>query len=154
MGGKSSTISSVDPRLGGIQVQTSNFGLTLPLVWGRARITGNLLDYDDFKAIPHTEVTESGGKGGGDVRQERTTWSYEATVILGLCVGPINGVLSAWKGKERFSGTTVAAQTRTLKHTVTVPAGGVVTVPSAGIFSRNVAVRYPNNSYPGNIDGP
>lgn len=140
MGG-STTLSQVDPVLGGLQVQTSLLGITIPWVRGRTRISGNLLAYYDFKAIPHTESQGGGGKGGGGVQQERTSWTYQAAVLMALCSGPINGVLSAWKGKERFSGAVVGSGIVGRQHTVTVPVGGAVTVPSAATFFRNAGVR-------------
>jgi len=93
MGG-GANISS--PVIAGLQIQTSTYGLPIPIVWGQQRIQANLLWFADFKAIPHTK--SSGGKGGGGVSQ--TTYSYQAAGYLGLCEGPINGVASVWAGKN------------------------------------------------------
>lgn len=148
MAGNSGTASSAPPALGGVQVQTSLYGLAVPLFWGRVRVGGNLVWYGDFKAIPVTDTAAAGGKGGGS-SQGSVSWRYEAAVILSLGAGPINGVLSAWKGKQRFAGQVAGTRYRTLTHNVTVPAGGVVTVPQAADFTSPVAVRDPNNIWPG-----
>jgi hypothetical protein len=101
--GGGSTISTSEPRLGAMRVQQSSYGVTLPVVYGRTRVTGNLIWYGDFVAIAHTTTQQSGGKGGGgDVTQESTTYTYEAAVMMALCEGPVGGVVSAWRGKERF----------------------------------------------------
>ena len=103
-GGGGSTISTSEPRLGAMRVQQSSYGVTLPIVYGRTRVTGNLIWYGDFVAIAHTTTTTSGGKGGGGggVTQQSTTYTYEAAVMMALCEGPVGGVVSAWRGKERF----------------------------------------------------
>lgn len=148
MAGRSNTISTSEPRLGGIQVQTSLYGLALPMVWGRVRIGGNLLWYGDFTATPHTEVSNSGGKGGG-AKQSSTRYTYTAAVALGICAGPVNGILTAWKGKDRLIGASAGTRTRTLVEAFTVPGGGVVTVAQAASLTFNVAARHADNLLPG-----
>ena len=49
--------------INGIQLQSSSYGLGVPVVYGRARLTANLLRYGGFQAIAHTQ--SQGGKGGG-----------------------------------------------------------------------------------------
>jgi hypothetical protein len=50
--------------VGSLQFQTSQQGSVIPLVYGTTRMTGNLLDYDDFTAKPSSK-TGGKGKGGG-----------------------------------------------------------------------------------------
>lgn len=133
MGGKSSTIATSEPRLGTLRVQTSMYGLALPLMWGQPRVTGNLLWFGNFKAIAQTTTEEQGGKGGGSVKQVNTTYSYYAAAMLALGRGPINGIASAWKDKQRYSGADVPGPLQTLHHTVTIPAAGAtIAVPLNG----------------------
>ncbi len=101
MGGKSSTISTSEQRILSMQIQQSSYGLALPIAFGQNRIAGNLIDYTDFTAIATTTRTTQGGKGGGGVTQEDTKYTYEAAVIMGLCHGPIAGIPSWWRDKER-----------------------------------------------------
>ena len=101
MGGKSSTISTSEQRILSLQIQQSSYGLALPIVFGQNRIAGNLIDYTDFTAIATTTRTTQGGKGGGGVTQQDTKYTYEAAVIMGLCHGPIAGIPSWWRDKER-----------------------------------------------------
>lgn len=135
MGGK--TISQNAPRLGGVRIQTSSYGNAVPLGYGRYRVGGNLIWYGNFRAIPHT--TKQGGKGGG-ATVKSTTYSYEAAIMVCLGHGIVNGVLSAWKGKERLTGETVPGQIRSLKYEVEVSGGAVVTVPEAAAFKANGGV--------------
>lgn len=95
MGGETTRITA--ERIGSMRVQTSAYGMTIPLVYGRTRISANLMSYTDFRAIAHT--TESGGKGGGGV--EQTTYTYDAAVMLALGEGPFYDVRAVWKGKNK-----------------------------------------------------
>ena len=103
MGGKSSTISTSEQRILSLQVQQSSQGLTLPVVYGRARVAGNLVWYSDFTTYEHKTTTRQGGKGGGGVKQEDVKYTYEAAVMMALCEGEIKGVTRIWRDKEKFS---------------------------------------------------
>lgn len=111
MGG-STTISSSEPRINGFQVQKSAYGVAIPLMWGRTRLSANLLDYLDFVAIAETTTQSAGGKGGGEVKQQTTTYTYQAAIVLGLCEGPVPGVTAIYRDKESYfddvSGTALA----------------------------------------------
>ncbi len=105
-GGGSSTISTSEPRLGALRVQQSTYGLAVPIVYGRTRVSGNLTWYDDFVAIAQTTTTSSGGGGkggGGGITQSNTTYTYEAALIMALCEGPISRVNTIWVSKQIYS---------------------------------------------------
>jgi hypothetical protein len=102
MGGKTSTISNSEQRILSLQVQQSSQGLTLPVVYGRARVAGNLIWYGDFTTIETKTTTQQGGKGGGGVKQEDISYTYEAAVMMALCEGEIKGIGRIWRDKEKF----------------------------------------------------
>ena len=102
MGGKSSTITSAEERILSLQVQQSSQGLTLPVIYGRTRVAGNLIWYGDFVTIENKTTTQQGGKGGGGVKQVDIAYTYEAAVMLALCEGEISGVGRIWRDKEKF----------------------------------------------------
>lgn len=108
MGGKHT--NTVAPKLNSIQVQSSAKNVAIPQGWGTFRGTCNLVWYGAFTAIPHTTKTSTGGKGGGSF--SNTTWTYTASLILGLCKGQIAGVRSVYKDKSVFTdgATTALAQ--------------------------------------------
>jgi len=102
-GGGDTTISTVDPVAAGLRIQTSAYGLTLPLVYGRTRIPGNMIWYGDFTAIAHVETTSSGGGGkggGGEVTSTHTTYTYTAAFALGLGEGPFTAIHAFWRDKD------------------------------------------------------
>lgn len=85
-------------RLAGMAVSQSVYGVTLPVVYGKARVPINLLDYGDFWSRENKTETQTGGKGGS---QEQTTgYSYFASIIGALCEGQINGIGRVWVDKD------------------------------------------------------
>lgn len=93
MSGK--TIASSPTRIEALNIQSSTYGATIPWLRGVQRIPGNLVWYGGFKSIPKTQKT--GGKGGGG--SSTTTYSYTASLIMGLCHGQISSIPKVWKGK-------------------------------------------------------
>lgn len=77
------------PRLAEIEVQTSTDGAPMARVWGRARITGQVIWAARFRE--HFEDT-GGGKGGPTQRDYHYTLSF----AVGLCEGEIAGIGRVW----------------------------------------------------------
>lgn len=102
LGGKKSTISHSENRINALQIQQSTYGTVIPVVFGTNRLAGNLIDYIDFTAIPHTTTTHSGGKGGGGVTSSETTYTYTVAAVMSLCEGPIVTTGKIWKDKEVY----------------------------------------------------
>ena len=149
-GGKApATISTTEPRIGTLRVQTSMYGLAQPMVWGQTRVTGNLLWFGNFQAIATTTTTTSGGGGGkgggggGGVTQSDTKYSYKAAAMLGIARGPILGIGGVWRGKSYFFGGTVDAATLSRSHTLQIPTGvSTLTVPFDGAFGTTISAAY------------
>lgn len=81
-------------RLSNLAVQTSALGLAITKGWGRGRIKANLLWFNDFNSVTHSE--KQGGKGGG---AKVTSYNYFASVILGLGEG-LMSVRTVYRDKE------------------------------------------------------
>jgi len=86
--------STVAERLGSINLQTSAYGSCIPVVYGRARVAGNMIYHGNFTANPVT--TRQGGKGGGPTSTE---FCYTADVALGICEGPVE-IGTIWRDRE------------------------------------------------------
>jgi hypothetical protein len=101
--GKSTSTSAT--KLNGISVQSSVLGVPITIGWGRNRIKCNLIWYGAFTAIAHTTKQSSGkGLGGGS---KNTTYTYTASIIMGLSEGPIQGIRTIYRDTSVF--TTLAA---------------------------------------------
>ena len=124
MGG--STIATSETKLEALKLQSSAYGVTIPVLGGVNRIPGNLVWYGDFKAVPKTTTESAGGKGGG-VKTQNTTYTYSASVLMGICQGPVGAIARVWKGKEVFEGGWAPAQIATASETYTPPGSGAMT---------------------------
>lgn len=82
LGGGGTTIRTEETRVTKLQISTSAYGVGKARVWGKQRVSGNVLWYGDFNAIPHTTRTSSGGGGGkgggGSVTTKNTSYTYTA----------------------------------------------------------------------------
>ncbi|HJS33216.1 MAG TPA: phage tail protein [Alphaproteobacteria bacterium] len=97
-GGKKSNSRQQPTVLNSIRVQSSVYGLAIPIVYGQQRVGANLIWYGDFVATAHE--SGGGGKGGGGGGGEQTTHTYSAAVALALCEGPVGGIARVWQDKS------------------------------------------------------
>ena len=87
--------------IGSLQFQTSQKGGVIPLVYGTTRLSPNLIDYDDFMATPASSGVK--GKGGGGGKSGTQQYKYSASVILGVCQGPVAAFGTVWWNKNTGS---------------------------------------------------
>lgn len=93
------------PRLSDLSAPKSSYGSGIPILWGRARVGGNLIWATNLKEVVRRQ--RRGGKGLGPKVQE-TNYSYFANFAVLLCRGPILRVNRVWlNGKlvYAFGGT-------------------------------------------------
>ncbi|KQD28213.1 phage tail protein [Acinetobacter pittii] len=95
------TVSTSDKRINSMRIQQSAYGLTQPLVYGKNRVAANMFWYGDFKDTAHTTTTKSGGKGG-KTKTKNTTYTYSASLMLGLCENKIKDIGIVWRDKEQI----------------------------------------------------
>jgi hypothetical protein len=163
MGFGGSTISSSENKIGALSIQSSTYGLPLNLVWGTTRVTGNMIGYSDFVAIPHTQTQSSGGKGGG-VTSSNTTYTYQCAAMFALGEGVISGIGTIWSGKDK---TTLSALGLSLftgapgqtpwsfmvsNHPTQALAYPAVAYVANSAFSLGTSASLPNLSY--EVQGP
>jgi len=79
------------PTPGDVRIQDSAYGKFIPKVWGRYRLSGNLI----WAGTPHSHDQSSGGKGGGGGKggnQPYVTMSF----AVALCKGEVDAILRIW----------------------------------------------------------
>lgn len=89
-----STVTVTGSRLSDLDVQSSTEGEAIPRVWGRVRVSGQVI-----WATRHEETvvrSSSGGKGGVSTK----TYKYYANFAVGLCEGPIARIGRIWADGE------------------------------------------------------
>lgn len=88
-------------RLTDLHVQTSSEGASIPAVFGRVRIAGQVIWAARFNEHVETASSGGGGKGGG-VRVRSTNFRYTLSFAVGLCEGEVARIGRAWANGEPF----------------------------------------------------
>lgn len=84
----------------GLQVQTSAYGLPVPLLFGKNQTTPNLIQMVGFAAHQKVEPSGSSGGKGGSPSPTTITYTYTVTPLFGLCEGTITSFDTIRKDKE------------------------------------------------------
>lgn len=84
------------PRIEDLATTSAQLGVPIPIVYGTMAVPGTVVFLSCVEERSETE--EMGGKGGPE--QDVTTYTYYQTIALGLCEGPIGGVLRIWENGE------------------------------------------------------
>jgi len=79
----------VQPTVGDLRIQTSQYGTTIPFVVGKQRVAGNII----WAAAKKTYESKSrAGKGGPTT----VSTGYTQSMLIALCKGPILGISRVW----------------------------------------------------------
>lgn len=84
------------PRLSDINVQASSEGASVPRLYGRMRVAGQLLWASRFKETANTTTTHEGGKGAPGVTVTETDYAYSISFAVGLAAGPVTKIGRVW----------------------------------------------------------
>jgi hypothetical protein len=117
-GGKSQSAHAMEQAAAAMRLTGTQYGVPVPLAYGKSRLGSTMIWYGDFAAIPHThtQVTQGGGGGGGSLgggggtyTQSYTDYTYAASFLLALCQGPISAVTTGtvWIDKGKATGYTL-----------------------------------------------
>ncbi len=85
-------------RLTDLSVQESREGSPIPRIFGRTRLSGQMIWATDFEEFV-SEEEQGGGKGGGPSVTTRT-FSYFANFAIALCEGEISHIARIWADGE------------------------------------------------------
>lgn len=87
------------PRLADKSIQVSTYGAMLPRFYGTIGVSGNITWLENNQLKETVRKKKSGGKGGGSTATTKI-YTYSATFILSLGIGPIAGVRRIWCGDK------------------------------------------------------
>lgn len=93
------------PRMTDAHLQASEEGASIPVVFGRARVAGQVIWAARYKE--HRDTQTTGGGKSGRPKTESTTYSYSLSLAVGLCAGEIARVERAWANGRPFDLSTV-----------------------------------------------
>lgn len=85
------------PRLTEFGTMTSTEGAALPRLYGRARLSGQVIWAAPVQEVVSTQTQASGGKGGiAGSGSSSTTYSYFGSFAVGLCEGAVTRLGRIW----------------------------------------------------------
>jgi len=135
--------SVVGPRLADLDVMASTEGAPIPRVYGRARLSGQVIWAMPLEEVVSSETSSSGGKGGlfSGPTTTTTTYTYFADFAVGLCEGVIGRVGRIWADGSPLdvSGLTLRVHRGTEDQ---VPDGLIVAKEGAGNAPAYRGVAY------------
>ncbi|WP_265016828.1 glycoside hydrolase/phage tail family protein [Wolbachia endosymbiont (group B) of Lycaena phlaeas] len=83
-------------RLKNLQVQTSTYGKAIPIIYGTARIAGNIIWSQPIKEEAITTQNKTG-------RGINITYNYYATLAIAICKGKVEKLNRIWGGTKSLS---------------------------------------------------
>jgi len=92
------------PRLDSSRILSSQEGAPIPKIYGRNRLSGQIIWATHFEEVATTQ--KSGGKGTGP-KSSSTSFSYFANFAVGLCEGQIAGIRRIWADGQELDLTTI-----------------------------------------------
>jgi len=95
----------------GIDIQSSVYGIPIPILIGSTRHAGNLIEINGL--VSYGQYSNSGGGGGGKGfggagggQVTLQGYNYYANVAFGLCEGRINNVFRVWQDDSSYNNGT------------------------------------------------
>jgi hypothetical protein len=84
------------PRLNDLAVMGSTEGAPIPRLYGRARLSGQVIWATKLEEVVSTRTESAGGGKGGGPRTTTTSYAYFANFAVGLCEGEVAQVGRIW----------------------------------------------------------
>lgn len=133
--------TSKKPDIAGVQVQSSIYGVAIPIVYGTNRISGNIFWLDDKTSTATFDTSSTGGGvSGSGSSQTQTGWDYKVSLMMGIGEGPIQSINAVWLNNSLASGYTTTATDYGVFLSVTN--GTIMTVPKASQYANIVSMTY------------
>lgn len=91
------------PRLDSLKIQDSTYGKSIPVIYGNARVAGNVIWASDL--IETLSSDHVGGKGGGSGGSSVQRASYSVDCAIALGMGALDSIRTIWAdSKVIYSG--------------------------------------------------
>ena len=96
--GSAASGNAAPPAIAGFKVQTAVYGLPIPIVYGQARVAGNLIHMYPSTATP--QLSQGSRNKFVKIDQQVTGYLYQAPIAIALAEGPIVGIAKVWRDKD------------------------------------------------------
>ena len=105
------TVNREGPRLSDTTIQTSTEGASIPVVYGRVRVAGEIIWATRFKeTVVTTSQSAGGGKGGGGTTVVSTDYLYSISFAVGLAEGTVHQLGRVWADGKLFDLSTAVTR--------------------------------------------
>jgi len=101
--GKKTTVTA--ERMDSTQLQDSSYGNMIPIIFGIARTSGNIIFATSFVSHRHEDTQRSGGKGGGGGSSTTVYYTYSISLASAIGKGPIMGIRRLWVDGAEYTMT-------------------------------------------------
>lgn len=118
-------------KLDDLRLSGSGYGATIPQVWGKVRIGGNIIWATDL--TQHVQKKKQKSKGGGG--QTTKTYSYSSSFAIAVCKGECD-ILRIWAEDQLLYDASESPET---KYNITLYRGDEIQLPDPLISSLTVA---------------
>ena len=88
------------PRLEGTQILSSVEGSSIPKIYGRNKLSGQIIWATHFEEVINS-ASSGGGKGSGP-KTTTVSYSYFANFAVGICDGPVSLLRRVWADGEEL----------------------------------------------------
>jgi hypothetical protein len=98
------TVNREASRLSDVSIQASTEGAAIPVIYGRARVAGEIIWATRFKetAVTSSQSTGGGKGGGGGTTVVSTDYLYSISFAVGLCEGIVHRLGRVWADGKLF----------------------------------------------------
>ncbi|XGA08293.1 MAG: glycoside hydrolase TIM-barrel-like domain-containing protein [Wolbachia endosymbiont of Xenopsylla cheopis] len=83
------------PRIKDLNIQTSTYGKMIPIIYGTARVAGNIIWAQPIKEVRSEDAKTASILGFGKA-DSYVSYSYFATLAIGICEGEIEDITKIW----------------------------------------------------------
>lgn len=97
--GKKTNVTTAAEKIASFQSTTCDFGTPLPIIYGTAKRSPNLINYQDFYAKQNVSRQKTGKKS----YSTSINYDYYVYAELALCEGPIGGISKIWVGDNEYN---------------------------------------------------
>ncbi len=101
------------PRLGDLRFMASSEGAAIPRLWGRMRVSGQVIWATNFEESKDTDTESASSKGGSGGGTAVTEYTYFANFAVALCEGEIDRIGRVWADGKEFDITMVTTRLHT-----------------------------------------
>ena len=102
--GQNKSVNTSGYRIKDLSVQSAAYGKAVPIVYGSAKLAGNIIWSTKIEEEVNNRSYTTGGKGA-KVKHERTDYLYKVSLAIALCEGEVRPISKIWANDKLLDQT-------------------------------------------------